>query len=136
MWGLLAARPAAAQSATPALDSPAAYRQAGLHGPEHARLVRELLRYELRNMKRLVTNHLLLRPNGYSYTITNRATLAEVTSGSYVVSYYNAQGQVLETTTGRFGGMAPGASRNQSVSFPRPPEATRAELSITDIQAE
>ncbi len=130
------ALPAAAQTGIATIDSPAAYRQAGLRGPEHARLVNELLRYELRNARQLVTNRLTLRPDGYSYVITNRATLAEITGGSYAVTYYNAQNQALKTSTGPLGGMAPGASRNQSVSFARPPDTARAELTITGLDAE
>ena len=130
------ALPAAAQTGIATIDSPAAYRQAGLRGPEHARLVNELLRYELRNARQLVTNRLTLRPDGYSYVITNRATLAEITGGSYAVTYYNAQNQILMTRTGPLGGMAPGASRNQSVSFARPHDTARAELTITDLDAE
>lgn len=134
---LVATLPAAAQSA--ALlppDSPAAYRQQALHGPEHARLVSELLRYELRNIHLLVTSQVLLRPGSYSYTLTNRATVAEVTGGTYTLTYYDAQGQVLDTATGRFSGMAPGASRNQTASFPRPADTARAELSVTAVEAE
>ena len=134
--GLLAAGPAAAQTGNPLIDSPAAYREAGLRGPEHARLVHELLRYELRNGRRLVATQVLLRPEGYSFIVTNRATVAEITGGAYAVTYYDAQGQVLSTHGGRFGGMAPGASRNQSVTFPPPPGTARAELTITDLQAE
>ena len=130
------ALPATAQTGIATIDSPAAYRQAGLRGPEHARLVNELLRYELRNARQLVTNRLTLRPDGYSYVITNRATLAEITGGSYAVTYYNTQNQILMTRTGPLGGMAPGASRNQSVSFARPPDTARAELTITGLDAE
>ena len=133
---LLAAGPVAAQSSGAALDSPAAYRRQELRGPEHARLVNDLLRYELRNIRRLVTDEVLLRPDGYSYRITNRATLAEITSGSYTITYYDAQDKILTTTTGTFGGMAPAASRNGSASFPRPPDTARAELKVTAIEAE
>lgn len=134
---LLAAGPVAAQSSSgAALDSPAAYRRQALRGPEHARLVNDLLRYELRNCRRLVTSEVLLRPDGYSYRITNRATVAEITGGSYTVTYFDAQGKVLATTAGPFGGLAPAASRNGSASFPRPPETARAELTVTAIEAE
>ena len=128
--------PAAAQTGIATIDSPAAYRQAGLRGPEHARLVRELLRYELRNMRTLVIPQVALRPDSYSFILTNRATVAEVVGGAYTVTYYNAQGQPLDTTIGRFGGMAPGASRNQTVTYARPADAIRAELTVTEVTAE
>ncbi|GAB2695775.1 hypothetical protein GCM10011495_10040 [Hymenobacter frigidus] len=128
--------PAAAQTGIATIDSPAAYRQAGLRGPEHARLVRELLRYELRNMRSLIVPQIALRPSSYSFILTNRATVAEVIGGAYTVTYYNAQGQALDTTTGRFGGMAPGASRNQTVTFARPADAIRAQLTVAEVTAE
>ena len=128
--------PAAAQTGIATIDSPAAHRQAGLRGPEHARLVRELLRYELRNVRRLIIPQVALRPETYSFILTNRATVAEVLGGAYTVTYYNAQGQTLDTTAGRFGGMAPGASRNQTVTHARPADTVRAELTVTEVTAE
>lgn len=140
LWALAAllpaARPAAAQTGNPLIDSPAAYREAGLRGPEHVRLVHELLRYELRNIRALVAPRVLLRPEGYSLVLTNRATVAETTGGSYTVTYHDGQGQVLGTHGGRFGGMAPGASRNEAVTAPPPPGTARADVTITDLQAE
>ena len=131
-----AALPAVAQTGIATIDSPAAYRQTGLRGPEHARLARELLRYELRNMRSLIIPRIALRPGSYSFILTNRATVAEVIGGAYTVTYYNAQGQALDTTTGQFGGMAPGASRNQTVTFARPADAIRAQLTVAEVTAE
>ena len=125
-----------AQTGNPVIDSPAAYRQQALHSPEHARLVKALLTYELSNIRSLVTSKLLVRPTGYSFTFTNRATVAEITEGRYAVKYYDAQGKVLDTAKGRFSGLAPGASRNQSVTFPRPPDAARTEIAVTEVVAE
>ena len=136
LMGLGLSTSAFAQTGNPVIDSPAAYRQQGLHSPEHARLVRELLRYELRNILSLVTSQLQVQPTGYSFTFTNRATLAEITEGRYAVSYYNAEGKVIETAKGRFAGLAPGASRNQSVTFPRPPDTARTEVKVTEVVAE
>ena len=130
------ALPAAAQTGIATIDSPAAYRQQALHSPEHARLVKALLTYELSNIRSLVTSKLLVRPTGYSFTFTNRATVAEITEGRYAVKYYDAQGKVLDTAKGRFSGLAPGASRNQSVTFPRPPDAARTEIAVTEVMAE
>jgi hypothetical protein len=98
--------------------------------------VRELLRYELRHMRSLVASQVQVRPEGYTFTFTNRATVAEVNEGTYAVAYYNAQGQVIATAKGRFGGLAPGASRNQSVTFARPADTVRTEISVTTVQAE
>jgi hypothetical protein len=136
VMGLGFAPAAFAQTGNPVIDSPAAYRQAGLHSPEHARLVRELLRYELRNIRSLVTSKLQVAATGYSFTFTNRATMAEITEGRYAVKYYNAEGQVIDTAKGRFSGLAPGASRNQSVTFPRPPDTARTEVTVTEVLAE
>lgn len=134
--GLSLSTAAVAQTGNPVIDSPAAYRQQGLHSPEHARLVKDLLTYELGNIRSLITSTLQVRPTGYSFTFTNRATLAEITEGRYAVKYYDAQGKVLNTAKGRFSGLAPGASRNQAVTFPRPPETARAEVTITEVMAE
>ncbi|WP_152560142.1 hypothetical protein [Hymenobacter sp. IS2118] len=136
LTGFLASVSALAQTGSPVIDSPAAYRQAGLHSPEHGRLVGELLRYELLHMRELVAHQLQVRPAGYTFVFTNRATLAEITEGRYTVKYYDAQDQLLKTATGRFAGLAPGASRNQSVTFPRPPNTARTELTVTEVTAE
>ncbi|MBF9237936.1 hypothetical protein I2I05_11075 [Hymenobacter sp. BT683] len=136
LTGLLSSVSALAQTGNPVIDSPAAYRQAGLHSPEHGRLVAELLRYELQNIRSLVATQLQVRPTGYTFVFTNRATVAEITEGRYAVKYYNAQDQVIKTATGRFAGLAPGASRNQSVTFPRPPDTARTELTVTEVTAE
>jgi hypothetical protein len=62
--------------------------------------------------------------------------VAEITEGRYAVKYYNAEGQVIDTAKGRFGGLGPGASRNQSVTFPRPPDTARTEVTVTEVTAE
>ncbi|SFP98272.1 hypothetical protein [Hymenobacter arizonensis] len=136
LMGLTFSTSAFAQTGNPVIDSPAAYREQGLHSPEHARLVRELLRYELRNLRSLVASQVQVRPEGYTFTFTNRATIAEITEGTYTMTYYNAQSQVVGATKGRFGGLAPGASRNQSVTFARPADTARTEISVTTVQAE
>jgi hypothetical protein len=127
---------ATAQPSDALHEGPAAYRQQSLRGAEHRRLVRELLAYEIQHIRPLVSTEVLLRPDGYVYVLTNRATLAAITGGSFTLTYYDAQNQPLATTTGPFGPMAPGGSRNHFVSFPRPADTTRAELVVSSVQAE
>jgi len=134
--GLFFTLPAAAQSASLAPDSPAEERRQSLRGPEHSRLVRDLLSYEVRNIRQFLASEVILRPKGYVYVLINHATLAAVNSGTYTVTYFDAQRQPLQTTTGRFGPMAPGGSRNELVSFPLPAGATHAELVVNNASAE
>jgi hypothetical protein len=136
LFGVGFAHPAFAQTGNPVIDSPAAYRQQALLGPDHARLVQALLEYEVTNIRGLLKTNVQLQTTNFTYTLTNRATLAEITGGTYTMTYYNALGKVLGTHTGRFGGMAPGASRNQSVTFRRSPDTDHTELTITSVRAE
>jgi hypothetical protein len=136
LLGLGFTMPALAQTGNPVIDSPAAYRQQGLLGPDHARLVQALLEYEVANISSLLKSSVHLQTANFTYTITNRATLAEVTGGTYTMTYYNALNKVLGISRGRFAGMAPGASRNQSVTFRRSPDTDHTEFIITSVEAE
>ena len=127
---------AAAQAADSNYASPAAYRLQGLRGPEHTRLVRELLRYELRHIHSLIRSEVTLEARTFSFTLRNRATLAEVTGGRYLVSFFDAQGQVLGTTPGHFGSIPPRDSQNGQVRYKPPVGAVAAKLAITDLRAE
>ncbi|GAA4362857.1 hypothetical protein GCM10023185_31120 [Hymenobacter saemangeumensis] len=127
---------AAAQSAGPVADSPAEERKLSLRGPEHARLVRELLTYETRNIRQFLSSEVILRYDGFVYVLINNATLAAVNGGHYSVTFFNAQNIPLQTTTGNFGPMPPGGSRNEFVRFDLPTRATRAVLTVSHAQAE
>ena len=114
----------------------AAYRERALGGPEHARLVRSLLRYELQHIRRFIRSEVWLQRKTFTFTLQNRATLAEVTGGQYLVRFYNANGQLLAEEPGHFGHIPPTDNQNVEVRYAPPAGATSARMELTELHAE
>lgn len=129
------AGPAAAQPGA-ADYSPADYRRLNLANSEHARLVRALLRYELGHLRSFLRCEALVQRRSFTYTIQNRAALAEVIGGEYVVSFYDAAGTELARVPGHFGHVPPSDSQNMEVRFAPPAGAVTARMRLTSVKAE
>lgn len=119
--------------------SPAAYRDAELRtkAAAYTKTVRAVVAYEVANMKKFMKGEVTKNWRGYTYTFTNTAQYAELLQCDFVVSYKDAAGHVLATSTGTAGPIPAGtSSKPVAVPFTTPAGTASITMVVRHLVAE